>query len=231
MRTPACEICGERVFSSAPATDGVTLCGPCRYEPPAFTRAVAFGSYDGALRELIQLLKYEHVRPAAARLGELLAGAILDLSALFGEPAPIAIPVPLHKSKMRQRGFNQSELIARAALHSVRTAKLERLELRTDLLLRTRPTISQTGLTRPQRLENVRGAFAVMQRDALKGRDVLLLDDVFTTGTTVSECTRVLRRAGAERVLVATVARVFAPEPERITLGQEQTDQAMAAHA
>jgi predicted amidophosphoribosyltransferase len=74
----------------------------------------------------------------------------------------------------------------------------------------------------------VRGAFAVTQRDALKGRDILLLDDVFTTGTTVSECTRVLRRAGAERVLVATVARVFAPEAERITFSQEQ---ALATHA
>jgi ComF family protein len=228
MRTPACEICGERVFSSSAALDGMTLCGPCRHERPPFTRAVAFGSYDGALRELIQLLKYEHVRPAAIRLGELLAAAILDLSALFGERPPIAIPVPLHKSKLRQRGFNQSELITRAALRGVRTPKLEPLKLRTGLLLRTRPTISQTGLTRPQRLENVRGAFAVTQRDALKGRDILLLDDVFTTGTTVSECTRVLRRAGAERVLVATVARVFAPEAERITFSQEQ---ALATHA
>ena len=228
MRTPSCQICGERLFGAVKTPDGEMLCGPCRFERPPFARAAAFGGYEGGLRELIQLLKYDHVRPAAEKLGELLASAILDVSASFGDHAPLAIPVPLHKSKLRQRGFNQSESIARVALQKFRTADLRSLELRTDLLLRTRPTISQTGLTRPQRLENVRGAFSVGRRDLLDGRDILLLDDVFTTGTTVSECARVLRRAGAERIFVATVARVFAPEPERIVLPQKQ---AMAAHA
>jgi len=90
-----------------------------------------------------------------------------------------------------------------------------------------RPTQSQTGLTRAQRLENVRGAFVVCEKSAVAARDILLVDDVLTTGTTVSECARVLLRAGARRVLVATVARVFAPEPQRI----DQSARAMVAHA
>jgi len=239
MHTPCCSICGERVFGPAGSDGGVTLCGPCRFERPPFTRAAAYGSYEGALRELIQLLKYEHVRPAAATLGRLLGSVLLNLSPQFSEPPPLAIPVPLHKSKLRQRGFNQSELVARAALHGFRVprnragdaAGLEPLELRTDLLVRVRPTQTQTGLTRAQRLANVRGAFAVSRREAVAGRDILLLDDVFTTGTTVSECARVLRRAGAGRVFVATVARVFAPEPERISLGMQPAGQVKAAHA
>src|SRR5437868_4437484 len=169
MHTPSCSICGERVFGPAGSDGGVTLCGPCRFERPPFTRAAAYGSYEGALRELIQLLKYEHVRPAAATLGRLLGSVLLNLSPQFSEPPPLAIPVPLHKSKLRQRGFNQSELVARAALHGFRVprnravdaAGLEPLELRTDLLVRVRPTQTQTGLTRAQRLANVRGAFAV----------------------------------------------------------------------
>jgi predicted amidophosphoribosyltransferase len=106
------------------------------------------------------------------------------------------------------------------------------MEIRTDVLARTRPTQSQTGLTRHQRRENVRGAFVLHNPAAIAGRDVLLIDDVFTTGTTVSECARVLRKAGAAKVLVVTVARVLAPEP---TMAHPDIKidsmRAMAAHA
>ena len=165
--------------------------------------AVAYGPYDGPLRELVHLLKYEQVHPAAAVLGGMLAQAIAKLQ-LTG--SVLVIPVPLHPAKRRQRGFNQSELITRAAL---KNKNLQQMELAPGLLNRVRPTISQIGLTRPQRVENLRGAFKVAHLKRIKGREVLLLDDVMTSGTTVSECARVLRRAGAEKVWVATVARTL----------------------
>ena len=124
----------------------------------------------------------------------------------------VVIPVPLHSSRLRQRGFNQAELIARGALKSLPGCAMADLQLRTGVLRRKRGTDTQTGLTRHQRRENIRGAFEVVRPEEVAGKEVLLVDDVFTTGTTVSECAKVLRRAGAERVLVVTVARVMKGE-------------------
>jgi ComF family protein len=117
------------------------------------------------------------------------------------------VPVPLHHRKLAQRGFNQAEIIAREALRDLKPAK--RFEFWTGILLRSRETGSQIGLTRHQRRENLRGAFMVSDPTRIAKRDILLIDDVFTTGTTVSECARVLLRAGAARVWVATVARTL----------------------
>ncbi len=206
--------------------DGAPLCLMCLQNEPAFTRASAYGSYHGGLRDLLHLLKYDRVRPAANVLGRMLAEVVADVAEAFGPEAPVVMAVPLHASKLRQRGFNQSELIARAML-KLKPAALD-VKLNTSALLRQRATESQTGLTPPQRRENMRGAFTVVRRDQISGRDILLIDDVFTTGTTVSECARVLRRAGATRVFVATVARVFKPEAQRT---ERDEPQVMAAHA
>jgi ComF family protein len=178
-----------------------------------FARAVAYGSYDSGLRELVHLLKYNGVRPAAKILGRMLADAIVTLepsfaeAGLFDQGSIAVIPVPLYKAKRRQRGFNQAELIAHAALKFYPAR--QRMQLLPDLLLRTRDTHSQIGLTSHQRRENLRGAFAVARAAEVTGREVLLVDDVYTTGTTVTECARVLRRAGARQVWVATVARTL----------------------
>ena len=201
-----CHTCGERLsIAHAAALPGSTpLCELCRRARPRFVRAAAYGSYEGPLQGLIQLLKYQQVRPAADFLGTLLAKAFSSLSPNLGPV--LVVPVPLHRGKKWERGFNQSELIARAAL---KLHPLKDFELRCDLLHRRRATTSQTGLTRHQRRENVRGAFVAMNAGKMAGREVLLLDDVFTTGTTVSECARVLLRAGASKVWVATVARTL----------------------
>jgi len=206
-----CAVCGERLASPFAVCEGEARCGACQRLQPLFARAVAYGSYEGGLRELIHLLKYEQVRPAAGVLGRMLGEAIAALLPLLGEAAPLVVPVPLHAAKLRQRGFNQSELIARAALKSPALTSMCG-QPPALLLERTRPTESQTGLTRHQRRENVHGAFRVLNAEIVAGRSVLLVDDVFTTGTTVSECARVLRNAGADRVWVATVARVLRPE-------------------
>jgi ComF family protein len=136
----------------------------------------------------------------------MLSQVIVRMRLAFETSAILVIPVPLHSSKRRQRGFNQAELIARVALK--RDAGVQ-LELGPHLLKRRRVTQSQIGLSQNQRRENLRGAFKVMKPEKVSGREVLLVDDVFTTGTTVSECARVLRRAGARKVWVATVARTL----------------------
>jgi ComF family protein len=216
-----CSICGERLMSSYAFSGdgGEPRCGLCRRLEPPFARATAYGSYAGGLRDLIHLLKYDQVRPAANVLGRMLREAIAELDASIGGAEVLVVPVPLYSRKLRQRGFNQSELIARAALKL--SSAGDRLTLDSAVLVRCRETQAQTGLTRHQRQENIRGAFAVAKPDAVTGREVLLVDDVFTTGTTVSECARILRRAGASRIWVATVARTLKADANHGGLGSD----------
>ena len=214
-----CAVCGEDMpVALAPPLDdddGAALqdhlrCRLCQLAPPPFERAVAFGSYDGALRELIHLLKFDQVRPAATALGQLLADSIQALDPSLPPGTLAIVPVPLHASRQAQRGFNQAEMIVHAALKRLRRAGQEnRFELSPRTLLRLRDTGSQIGLNRHRRRQNLRGAFAVKDPAAIAGRNVILVDDVYTTGATASECARVLRRAGAARVWVVTVGRTL----------------------
>jgi ComF family protein len=206
----ACSVCGERLEFEA--TELIALCGVCRRVPPRFDFAVSFAGYDGALRKLVHLLKYEQLRPAAQVLGDKLA-QVIDGNRFATDRSVLVVPVPLHRSKRRQRGFNQSELIARNALKHLSRS---RFELQCGNLQRVRPTVSQTGLTRHQRRENVRGAFTVTAPERVKDRSVLLVDDVYTTGTTLNECARLIRAAGAKQIVVATVARVYRPVAELV---------------
>ena len=199
----ACSVCGEARGSRRAGAE--LLCGMCQRAHPPFAFAISFGSYDGALRRLVHLLKYEQLRPAATVLGLKLAQA-LRRNEFVDDHAVLVIPVPLHQSKGRQRGFNQAELVARAALKHLDRS---RFELHTGNLRRMRATTSQTGLTSHQRRENVRGAFAVAAPARVKDKNVVIVDDVYTTGTTLNECARVLRAAGARQIAVATVARVY----------------------
>ena len=198
-----CEVCGERLPGLGGPID-VEMCTACREARPSFSKAAAYGSYDGELRELIHLFKYERVEAAARVLGGMLAEAIQKLG--IGGDTVLVVPVPLHRSKRRQRGFNQAELICRAALKKL---AMPNFQFASGLLERRRATVSQIGLTRPQRTENIRGAFRVVHLNRVQGRDILLVDDVLTTGTTASECARILRKAGAKDVWVATVARTL----------------------
>ena len=248
-----CTICGEALHVPAYLDRGGTdreeaerievekRCLLCQRADPPFERAVAYGSYDGELRDLIHLLKFQQVRPAAAVLGRMLGETIANLEqampvgTLFSNKIMV-VPVPLHTRKQAHRGFNQAEMIARDALKQLSRPK--RFDLCTGILHRRRETGSQIGLTRHQRRENMRGAFAVSDPTRILNRDILLIDDVYTTGTTASECARVLRRAGAARVWVATVARtlkifdvVALPENLQENLSEGSEDrQRVAAH-
>jgi ComF family protein len=218
-------------------------CPVCRRIERPFERAVSYGSYEGGLRELIHLLKYSGVRPAANVLGRMLSDVMTTLEPSFDEAGlfdkgSLVVPVPLHKTKRRQRGFNQAELIAQTALKLY--PGRERLQLVPDLLLRTRETSSQVGLTSDQRRANLRGAFAVARATLVTGREVILVDDVYTTGATATECSRVLRRAGARQVWVATVARTlkmasnyaeFRPIVDKTSVAAQREEPAVLAKA
>ena len=177
--------CGE----PAPAIEG--LCGLCIKDEHAFDFARSALLFTRTLREIIHHLKYSDRVSLAKPLGNILREC-LEREPFTGN---LIIPVPLHRSRERERGFNQAELIA---------TRLGRPVV-THLLRRRKNTPSQTGLTRNQRKRNLAAAFET--RGEVKGT-VIVVDDVYTTGSTMNEIARTLKRAGADRVEVLTVARV-----------------------
>ena len=213
-----CDRCGEALdidMESArlagPLLDEELLCDGCRANPPMFERAVAHAVYQGELREMIHLLKYERMRTIAGLLGKLLAESILTLEANALREL-VVVAVPLFPAKQRQRGYNQSALLADAAIAELRRSRPEwRLHPRHALMERCRDTRSQFELNPVSRRRNVQGAFRVNADAIVPGSEVLLVDDIYTTGATARECSRVLRRAGAGKVWVATLARAQTP--------------------
>jgi ComF family protein len=210
-----CALCGERLSvgglrfattSAARTSDTGNLCHLCERARPPFQLAVAYGEYEGTLRALIHLLKYEHIPTIAGPLGTLLAGTIARRQDL--PPSLTVVAVPLHASKQRERGFNQTALLAEAAVRSLRRQRPDlALQVAFEAMGRQRATENQSGLTPHQRRRNLRGAFFVRQPEKVAGRAILLLDDIYTTGATARECTRTLLGAGAISVHVATLAR------------------------
>lgn len=191
----ACARCGAPVGEHT-VTDG---CPQCSGRRLAFSMAAAAGRYEGVLRELILQLKYGHRGVLAAPMAALMLRCAEKNSIAGG--MDFVVPVPLHTRKLTQRGFNQAELLAR------RVAAHLGIQVRSDVLVRVKNTPSQTGLDRPSRRRNVAGAFAVPADCDLGGARLLLVDDVMTTGSTLSECASALRRAGVDEVRVLVAAR------------------------
>jgi ComF family protein len=159
------------------------------------------------MRDAVHAFKYGGLHPAARPLGRRLASVILQLA---GEVSGgmLVVPVPLHRIKHAQRGFNQARALAQEALrHLARIQPSWRLTLASSALMRLRATESQAGLAPRQRRLNLRGAFLVTDTAAVKGKHVLLIDDIMTTGATARAAAQALLRAGAASVRVATLAR------------------------
>jgi ComF family protein len=213
-----CKRCGEALdmesvrFAGQFPVEGL-LCAPCRMAPPEFERAVAYAVYQDELREMVHLLKYERMSAVAKPLGGLLARAIEMLEPEAGRNL-LVVAVPLFPSKERERGYNQAVLLADAALAELKTSRPEwKLEAAHGVIRRVKDTRSQFELTPTGRRRNLQGAFAVADPSALVGREVLLVDDIYTTGATARACSRVLLQAGASRVWVATASRA---QPEMV---------------
>jgi len=189
-----CSSCRTPFANSFPL-DASGRCALCRLGAQGFDAAYSFGAYEGTLRELIHLFKFEGVRSLARPLGEFLAAALprdVRLDAV--------VPMPLHWRRRWRRGFNQSALLAaevgrRCGIPVIHGAR------------RVRATAPQAGLTNSRRRANVARAFAASRRRPVRGLRLLLVDDVLTTGATAAACSRALRSAGASFVAVLTLAR------------------------
>jgi len=196
IRSPLCSICGIP-FLTAGGEDHI--CGGCITEPPRFTAARGAALFEGPIRELIHRFKYNG-RVQLCRPLALLAAR--QLKSFTEEYSPdLLIPVPLHVKRLRQRSFNQAVLLGEIL------AREWRLPFSRRNLRRIRWTEPQINLSAAERVANVRGAFSVNAPDLIKDRRIILVDDVFTTGSTAAECARVLLKADAAAVIVITIAR------------------------
>jgi ComF family protein len=158
------------------------------------------------MRKLLHLLKYEGLEPIARRLGALIAARVAAISEL--PQRMLVVPVPLFKGRQSERGFNQAELLAEGIMRAMRRLRSEwEGEFAPGVLARQRATESQAGLSPHERRRNLRGAFFIVQPERVRERDVLLVDDIYTTGATARACSQALKRAGAATVWVATAAR------------------------
>lgn len=195
VASPLCPVCG-RPFDVG---EDDHLCHECLTRTPFYNKAGAPYLYEGTLMEAIHQFKYSGKTHLAKPLGSHLSA----FAAKWLGPVrnPLVMPVPLHPKRLRQRGFNQSLLLARPVA-ALLDAEIDFLTLR-----RTKQTQPQTGLKSDERRKNVRKAFKVIDKGIVKSRTVILVDDVATTGSTLNECARVLKRSGAGEVFCVVLAR------------------------
>ena len=188
LEPPQCSLC------STPSRS--PLCAWCRSANQPFDRITAPYRWTGIVQELVYSLKYRNVRASAPRLAELMSAHLMERSGT----ADVIAPVPLHPSRERERGYNQSEHLAREI------SKSTGIPMAADVLARTRNTPPQVSMSTPdERRQNVIGAFECV--GDVTGKRVLLVDDVVTTGATVAECSAQLRKAGAASIWVLSLGR------------------------
>ncbi|NTW06840.1 MAG: ComF family protein [Syntrophaceae bacterium] len=193
-----CPICGLP-FLDSPAESHI--CGDCMQSQPYYSRARAVAGFESIIMDAIHKFKYGRNISTGSALGSFMAGfSFPDFD--FSEYS-LFIPVPLHIKRLRERGFNQSLLLAKEM------GKKYKLPVNFSLLKRCNFTLTQTGLNRAEREKNIKGAFAVTDKNKIAGECVILIDDVYTTGSTINECARVLLKAGAQKAAAITLSRVI----------------------
>ncbi len=179
-------------------------CAVCAQEPPAFDRTLALADYAPPFDRLLQDLKFRAHLPLAAAFGDLLAHAAqqqLTCAPKPDKPEIVLLPVPLSRERLAERGFNQAQEIARPL------ARALHLKITTDICARVRHTEAQASLPASERQVNMRGAFAVLQRQAVAGKAFWVVDDVMTTGHTLAALAACLKRHGAAHVTNLVIAR------------------------
>jgi ComF family protein len=203
IRSPFCTQCG-RMFESKSAANH--QCGDCIQNKPVYHSIRSAGIYSGALKSAIHALKYRNKIQLSRPLGRLLFLSFMkyyDIKAI-----DTIIPIPLHVSRLKQRGFNQALILIRewpALCTAISPDRFAQIDFKS--LVRSRKTLSQTGLGKDKRKQNVKGAFAVSDAAEISGKQILIIDDVYTTGSTCHECSKTLIRNGAKNVSVLTLAR------------------------
>jgi len=192
----ACVCCG-RFFDGA---GGPHPCAACLDARPPYDRHRSGGRYRGELKEALLLFKYRQYRSLGKALGRFVVEATSAEDALW-RGVDVIVPVPLHRRRRRERGYDQARVLAREI------GRMTGLPVAPGLLRKTRNIVPQTSLERDDRRANVRGAYAAPRPGMVRGRVILLVDDVFTTGSTIGECAAVLKRSGAKAVRALTVAQ------------------------
>jgi ComF family protein len=203
VKSPKCSICGF-MFKSRCGEDHV--CGKCIKNPLKYRKARAYGLYDRSLRTAIHRLKYHQKTYLAEPLGMLLFSTFVQ----NWDPKDIhvIIPTPLHTGRLKKRGFNQTFQLIRKWPVWLKKSGLDQLHIiiDQDILFRKRKTRAQVGMGRKERIANIKGVFEVRDRSKIDGKNVLLIDDVLTTGATANECVKTLIKNGAGNVDVLTLA-------------------------
>lgn len=196
LKEPFCTLCSTPFRSKVAVSH---ICGRCTLKRPHFDLLISPFVYEAKIEEIISGFKYGTMGREGKLLGRVLGNFLLQRCALEGDE--ILIPVPLHPKRERERGFNQTLLMAKGVAH------VTGIPIRADLLIRRVYTKSQTGLSLREREQNVKGVFELRRPEEIKGRKILLLDDVATTGSTLNECAKVLKRNGARVVICGVLAR------------------------
>lgn len=195
---PLCVRCGRFLDTAA----GEPVCGRCLEREPAYAVQRSCGLYGGTLKDVILLFKYRRYAPLARPLARFADGC-LGADGRLWDGADALVPVPLHPARRRERGFNQSRLLAREL------GRLRGLGLLDGVLVKVRNAPAQAGLKAAERERNVRRAYAARHPDRVAGKVLVLVDDVTTTGATLRECARVLVEAGAREVRAVTLAQAI----------------------
>lgn len=199
IAAPICDCCGRPILSPHVAGSIQILCRLCRLKTFGFDMARSFAYYNSPMVRAILLLKHEEVAPIGAWFADRVAELVVREPQRMA--ADVVVPVPLHATRLRERGYNQAELIARPL------ARRLKLRMGPYLLVRTRPRPDKLKLSRTERWSTVRGAYEMREGVRVDKLRVLLVDDVMATGATLDACSRALRKAGAARVVALTVAR------------------------